>query len=197
MTDKTKRNRNYEKTETAIINALTKLSKRKHSISDISVTELCQVANISRSTFYLHYSDINSIFNNVGDKFLETFSLMIDELAKKEVRDFSTYIKEVFNFISDSNNLIKIGLALDASFGEYVDGIKKHLETLVSKAPMLPNTNLSKDQILVEVKIVSSGIIDFFIELLKNKEPYDPDLYTKYINDFLNRWLISLTINNN
>lgn len=191
----TKRNRNYKKAEKAIIDALIKLSKNKLSLSDISVTELCEVANISRSTFYLHYNDIESIFESVGDVFLDTFSKMIENISTKNIDDFSKYLDEVFNFIDNSNELIKIGLKLGGSFSFYVNEIKRKLESLVSKVPLLAKTKINKEHLMIEIQIVSSGIIDLFIDLLKSNNTYDSKTYTSAINNFLNRWVVSLKNN--
>ena len=191
----TKRNRNYKRAEKAIIDALIKISKNKTSLSDISVTELCEVANISRSTFYLHYNDIENIFESVGDVFLDTFITMIEKLATEDVDDFSKYIDEVFNFIDNSNELIKIGLKLGGSFSYYVNQIKRILESLVSKVPILTNTKMNKEHLTIEIQIVSSGIIDLFIDLLKNNNTYNSSTYTTAINNFLNRWVSSLKNN--
>jgi|LSQX01.1.fsa_nt_gb AcrR family transcriptional regulator len=191
----TKRNRNYKRAEKAIIDSLIKISKNKTSLSDISVTELCEVANISRSTFYLHYNDIENIFESVGDVFLDTFITMIEKLATEDVDDFSKYIDEVFNFIDNSNELIKIGLKLGGSFSYYVNQIKRILESLVSKVPILTNTKMNKEHLMIEIQIVSSGIIDLFIDLLKNNNTYNSSTYTTAINNFLNRWVSSLKNN--
>lgn len=191
----TKRNRNYKRAEKAIIDALIKISKNKTSLSDISVTELCEVANISRSTFYLHYNDIENIFESVGDVFLDTFITMIEKLATEDVDDFSKYIDEVFNFIDNSNELIKVGLKLGGSFSYYVNQIKRILESLVSKVPILTNTKMSKEHLMIEIQIVSSGIIDLFIDLLKSNNTYNSSTYTTAINNFLNRWVSSLKNN--
>ena len=191
----TKRNRNYKRAEKAIIDSLIKISKNKTSLSDISVTELCEVANISRSTFYLHKNDIENIFESVGDVFLDTFISMIEKLATEDVDEFSKYIDEVFNFIDNSNELIKIGLKLGGSFSYYVNQIKRILESLVSKVPILTNTKMNKEHLMIEIQIVSSGIIDLFIDLLKNNNTYNSSTYTTAINNFLNRWVSSLKNN--
>lgn len=191
----TKRNRNYKRAEKAIIDALIILSKNKLSLSEISVTELCEVANISRSTFYLHYNDIESIFESVGDVFLDTFSEMIEKLSTEDIDDFSKYLDEVFNFIDNSNELIKIGLKLGGSFSFYVNQIKRKLESLVSQIPLLANTKMNKEHLMIEIQIVSSGIIDLFIDLLKNNNTYNSKTYTTAINNFLNRWVVSLKNN--
>jgi AcrR family transcriptional regulator len=193
MNEMLKKNRNYEKTENSIKEALIKLANQKQSLSAVTVKDICKLANLSRSTFYLHYADIESIFESVGNKFLNTFSEMMKDLTSKKPEDFSIYIKEVFKFINESNDLIKIGLKLGDSLSYFINQIKRHLELLVSNSPILYETKIDKQQLLIESKIVASGIIDLIIDLLKNNDKYNEAKFTKHINEFLNRWVATLT----
>ena len=49
-------------TEECLKNALIALLKDKE-LADISITELCEMANLERSTFYAHYEDISALVN--------------------------------------------------------------------------------------------------------------------------------------
>ena len=56
--NKKKTDRRVKRTETAIFKALSTLASQK-PLTAITVTELCQMADIHKSTFYLHYHDIH------------------------------------------------------------------------------------------------------------------------------------------
>lgn len=187
-----KKYRNYEKTEVAIKDALIELSIKKRSIDRVTVKELCEVANISKSTFYLHYADIESIFESVGDKFMLAFHDMFYDLINIQTRDFLIFIQQVFKYIKDANEIIKIGLSYGKPLYNYVNNVKKELEQAIIKSSYLTNLNLNKTQVLIEIKIVTSGIIDFIIELLKNNQFDQLDEYALIINDFLVKWVASL-----
>ena len=49
--------RRVMRTKTLLIHSLSTLMKQKN-IKDITVKELCELADINRGTFYLHYKDI-------------------------------------------------------------------------------------------------------------------------------------------
>ncbi|MDD4000172.1 MAG: TetR/AcrR family transcriptional regulator [Bacilli bacterium] len=185
------KNRNYEKTESAIKKALIYLYKKKKSIDKITVKELCEVANISRSTFYLHYKDLISIFESVGDIFVASLKQIIDDLLPNPVYDFKDYINKMFDLIDESSELIKIALSLEYPF-VYIDGIKNHLEMLLKASPYLSKYKNSRKQTLVEIRIVVSGIIDLIISLL-HQENIDLKEYSEIINNFLIKW--SKTLN--
>jgi AcrR family transcriptional regulator len=68
------KDRRIRKTQQAVQTAFAKLISNK-DIKDVTIKELCQEADINKSTFYLHYSDIydcaDSFMNDVVDKTIE------------------------------------------------------------------------------------------------------------------------------
>lgn len=191
MDNNNKKYRNYQKTEKAIKDSLIALYKEKKDINKITVKELCEVANISRSTFYLHYSDLISIFESVGDKFVESLKVMIVELAKSAKFDFPPYIKKIFKMINESNELIRIGLSSEYPL-IYIENIKDQLESVIKNSPVFTNTKYGKEQTLAEIRIVVSGMIDFIIGLIRSNEKIDVNKYTEILNNFLVRWTANL-----
>lgn len=88
------------KTKNAIYNALKELYMEK-DIEDISIMELTEKANIGRKTFYLHYSSIDDVVNEIINNIYKKIEDKYKELYV--TRDFNTlfaflntYIKEMF-----------------------------------------------------------------------------------------------------
>lgn len=182
--------RNYEKTEDSIKRALIELYRKKGTINKITVKELCEVANISRSTFYLHYNDLISIFESVGEKFVESLKMMVIELSKKRPTHFSNYFKEIFRLLEESSELIKIGLSSEYPM-IYIERVKDQLEEILKNSEALKKTKLGLEQTLIEIRIVVSGMIDLIINMLRKGEQN----YRKYgeiLNSFIVRWTKSL-----
>ena len=183
--------RNFQKTEKSIKKSLISLYKEKRNINKITVKELCERANISRSTFYLHYSDLISIFESVGDHFIAEIKEMIVELAKIQTFDFLPYFKKIFQMINDSNDLIKIGLSSEYPL-IYLENVKNELEMVIQASPILIKTKYGAKQTITEIRIVVAGMIDLIINLIKNEKVIDVDLYSEILNDFLLRWTSTL-----
>ena len=63
----TKNNSRYkissDKIETAFLTLLL-----NHKYEDITISQICNQANINRSTFYCHYSDINDLIIKIENK---------------------------------------------------------------------------------------------------------------------------------
>ena len=76
------------KTKKAIYQALKELYL-ENDFEDISITKLTEKANIGRKTFYLHYSSIDDI---------------VDEIVKKLYDNLKKKYNELYNFV-DFNNL--------------------------------------------------------------------------------------------
>lgn len=56
--------RRVQKTKRAITHALADLLQEK-KLDDITITELCRVADINRKTFYMHFSSLEDVFQYI------------------------------------------------------------------------------------------------------------------------------------
>lgn len=63
----TKNNQHHRKTIAAIDTAFVSLLKEKE-LKDISVSELCERADVNRSTFYENYADVFALANAYSEK---------------------------------------------------------------------------------------------------------------------------------
>ncbi|NLB48850.1 MAG: TetR/AcrR family transcriptional regulator [Erysipelotrichia bacterium] len=68
----------------------------KHPYKDITVTHICQKANVSRMSFYRYFNNKEDIFINYCDERFETFVNIINE---KKVNDVYTFLFEAFNYV--------------------------------------------------------------------------------------------------
>ena len=97
----TPNNRRSLATEECLNNTLMALLKDKE-LADISVTELCEAADIDRSTFYAHYEDVFALGNACAadiEKRLSAVAHSVDDFAwifeyiKDHPEVFSVYFK--------------------------------------------------------------------------------------------------------
>lgn len=78
------------KTQRAIKDAFIQLRSKK-ALEKITVKELCQVAEINKSTFYSHYSDIYSLSEELEK---ETVSYILGKISQEQ--DYSAENPETF-----------------------------------------------------------------------------------------------------
>lgn len=101
------------KTERAIYNALIELLKKKE-LEKITISELAEKAEINKATFYLHYSDIYSLYQDALAKHITEMIMELDllnymfsdpeEFARRLVLDFFSHEKMSMDpFFHDRN----------------------------------------------------------------------------------------------
>jgi len=80
-----KDDRRVRKTKTLLIQAFTKLLMKK-DLKDISVSELTELADVNRGTFYLHYRDIYDLYDKIENDILVKFNNIIRKHQRKTSR---------------------------------------------------------------------------------------------------------------
>lgn len=95
---------------------------QKTSYSKITIKKICQTADISRSTFYLHFNSINTVLNSVLDD-----AIMTTSPDYFKINDFSIdYLKENESLIPAcqrvGSNVKYRKLLLDPDSTEYIVG---------------------------------------------------------------------------
>lgn len=98
----TKNNSRYktssDKIETAFLTLLL-----NHRYEDITISQICNQANINRSTFYCHYSDINDLIIKIENKFAKSMASIFNF---GERRTHEAFI-EMFSFVKNNKYFYK------------------------------------------------------------------------------------------
>ena len=83
-----KTDRRVKRTENAIFKALSALASQK-PLTSITVTELCQMADIHKSTFYLHYHDIHHCAEEFQKRLTDYICSIISEYEYRDLLERS------------------------------------------------------------------------------------------------------------
>lgn len=83
-----KTDRRVKRTETSIFRALSTLASQK-PLTSITVTELCQMADIHKSTFYLHYHDIHHCAREFQSRLTDRICSIISQYEYKDLLERS------------------------------------------------------------------------------------------------------------
>ena len=89
------KNRSSIKTRQKIREAFAELLKEKNELSNMTVTELVKLADITRSTFYTHYDSIYDVAKDLQDETLELISIYDKDI--RSINDLDKYIDRVKN----------------------------------------------------------------------------------------------------
>lgn len=158
--------RRCRKTKSAIKNALLTLLKEKN-ISEISIKELAETADINRKTFYNHYTDLDDVLHELENEYVNRiFSLL-------ENGRLSEYKKEPYLFfeklsLSISSNIDFYRLLFVSERNTEIEKkskklLKSLLEAIIPK-PM--NTDSAKYNFFIN--FITAGIVSAYIEWLKD-----------------------------
>jgi len=71
----------------AIQNALLDILEEK-DLGSISVTEVCEKADVNRGTFYKYYRDIDDLYDTIEDKFVDDLRALLKTTDGKGDHDF-------------------------------------------------------------------------------------------------------------
>jgi AcrR family transcriptional regulator len=102
-------NRGTRKTKNAIRNSLIALMGQK-PITQITVTEICEKADIHRTTFYAHYDDHYDLLKQMEKEAMTNFDRLLDEnkLATNcTSREIAAMMEEPLRYIADNNDSLQ------------------------------------------------------------------------------------------
>lgn len=103
-----KTDRRVKYTKLALKEALIELLKQK-SIDKISVKELCEVADINRSTFYAHYADQYSLLHQIEQEVLDGINHYLSDFNFESYEDGSIQVmNRIFDYIVENADLCKV-----------------------------------------------------------------------------------------
>lgn len=96
-------------TDERIVRALYQVLDKKKSIAKVTVHEICELAEINRSTFYAHYVDVYDLLEKVE----KTMEKRMTETLLDQIRvgsDMSKCLMSMFEFIREYRQFFEIYL---------------------------------------------------------------------------------------
>ena len=105
--------RNSRRTKKALQDSLIELMKTK-SILRISVKEICEAADVGRSTFYAHYESQYDLLKQIEIECISVFEetlAMNQPLQKYNDKQLVKIFENMLQFVADNSNSLKILLS--------------------------------------------------------------------------------------
>ena len=152
-----------EKTIEAIRNAFAKLINEK-DYEEITIQDILEEANISRSTFYAHYKTKDDLLLSISNHILEhVFSRSLQEekthdFSKDTFYDYHHLIEHIFYHIQDEKVLFK-GILASKGNKLFLKEFKDHIYKLVNS---YYRNFLYRDQ-RIPLKLKKATAVDNFI----------------------------------
>lgn len=139
---------------------------RYKSIHEITIKEICEKADVNRTTFYNHYSSqfdlydevINDVFDNIHIKQHETF----DDPSLTSSQAAHLFLTRVFEFAEDNIDLcmVLLGDNGSVSMGE---AFTKHIDSFIT----VPNPS---KHLRYSMQFIAAGILNLIWLWLNEKD---------------------------
>lgn len=133
---------------------LEKISKKE--LSKITVTEVIQAADCSRSTFYLHFKDVFDVYEQLGDELISDVVCLLEEsYQENQAVDYMTFSQQIVTFTAKKRDLVKLFLGEQAD-GTMVNKLGKAIFEEVAREEQLASSDLYS---VAEITFIVAGII--------------------------------------
>lgn len=134
--------RRVKRTKKLLRDSLFTLLQEK-SINEITVTELTEIADINRATFYFYYTDIMDMLDQIQN---EAYELFEDVLVGTEdhidsMEDFAKYIENILIFCKENTTIARFVITREYNNNKVLKKIKK----LLAKKVPVAKENYSQD----------------------------------------------------
>ncbi|MGN0534575.1 MAG: TetR/AcrR family transcriptional regulator [Eubacterium sp.] len=99
----TKNNQRTRLSKMLLKNALMDALKEKGSVNKVSVRELCERADLNRSTFYAHYSEPKDLLIELEDEILQSTKEHLEKIGAENDLGAHKYISSFLKYIKDND----------------------------------------------------------------------------------------------
>lgn len=171
------------KTKNAIKAALLEMLTKK-KFDKITIKELAEAANVSRKTFYLHYSSIFEVINEIEDNMTDRFKLIIEEenlvfdLSKSEA-----FFERINVFLKDNYDFIKKLVA-----SQYRSTIQQDLSKIIKNAiikSFYGKFEIENKELNIVANFISSGCVGALIEYVLNDDQVNSRKFNTTIKNMI------------
>ncbi len=180
-------NNSSKKTKRLIKKVFAEMLSEKKNLASISVSELCNRAELSRGTFYSHYDDIYGVAEEYENELIDAF---FDKTRLITSQSIMQFIDSVFEYIRQNDeNYRLLCKSNDSIFAA------KKLTTIASKTLTEVCKNdiriKNHDYIELEIQIFVDGLFCEYMRYCREHSTITLDdlyAYTKFwVSNFLSR----------
>lgn len=165
--------RRVRKTRKSIKTALAELIQKK-PLSSITITELTKKADIDRRTFYLHYSNIDEIVEDIENDAVQTLQEAVPNKDRFNIESFFNGLTSIMTSNIDFYRTI----TTNPIYYRFVFQCKEILKTSL-KDSFAGKTSLSPDDFDFNCEYIASGIMGVYINWFVTDSRMPIDQLTK------------------
>lgn len=174
-----KTDRRVQMSKTFLKQALISLLKEKR-ISRISVKELCELADVNRSTFYAHYTDIYSLLNEMENDIMQELTRALQSYVDN-TEDPIMMTEKLIEFIGSKHEECEVLLSAhsDLSFEKKIKHVARQFLLADAEKALLTDERLFDYM----SAFIISGSIEVVKTWLQNNRDKTPREIAQLITD--------------
>lgn len=176
-----KMDRRTRKTKKIIQDTYLSLLKEK-PIHKMTISEITDLADIGRGTFYTHYLDIYDLHRHVIDeKSHELLSVFDATYPSDQINDFRTFCQNIITFVSDNRTVFQLLVEEDNNMND----LSKLKEQLIVKIMAIERLNPNDMENYIAVSFAIAGIISVLSDWLNAVIPVEREELTDILNKLI------------
>lgn len=166
------------KTRKAIKQVLIRLMTEK-DISEITIKEISDEADINRKTFYSHYTDISGVLDEIENDVLEKLCGIIENIdVQKAIYDPYPIFKELTNIINNDFDFYKY-LLQPTCDSRFLEKIKNELKRRIIKIAESELNNKELSSYAIEFAV--SGILSVYQVWFNSDRTYSLEEISSFV----------------
>ncbi len=173
--------RRVKRTKKLLRDSLFSLLQEK-SINEITVTELTDVADINRATFYFYYTDIFDMLNQIQNEAYELFEDVLqgaDECAATP-EAFVKYVKNILLFCKQNTAIARFVITREYTNNKVLTKIKK---LLAKNVPVAKEQYAQDDPRRFILNFALNSLTGTVVDWMDDGMIIPPDVMAEFIAD--------------
>ncbi len=169
-----KNNRRTKITKLMLKNSLIELMHEK-PVNQITIKEICEMADLNRSTFYLHYADQFELLDDIENEILTTTFEYLKDVGSN--LDTLTYIETFLNYVKNNSDIFRTLLCKQENLNFQTLFVHKIMEQLKENLP----SNYSNEINAYIFSFLLHGCIHIIIDWINSDFNLSSDVIAKII----------------
>lgn len=164
-----KKDKRSIRTRAAIESSLLHLLN-EYSLDNISIKQLCAEADINRTTFYLHYSSVFDVLDNIRTEFINEILECYNSLhIPSGAESYTAFLKAVHE-VTVKRPRLESFIIGSKEASVFTEGLKNSLYERIYGALARESREEKREHCVYATAFLCSGVIDSYILWLKNNK---------------------------
>lgn len=178
--------RNSIRSKKMIREAFAEILSEKKDIDKVTVKEVVERADISKSTFYCHYVDIYAVVEEFGNEIIKLVKETINDYSKDHKEEFVPYLKKINTVLKENEALYKMLLSSDI-YVKFINQIKGILIEHLSNDTRFMYLDSKLKNREVQIDLIANGIIYLYVDYFKGLLDISLDELLVIVEDYMKK----------